>query len=178
MLNTMPVNPAIDYRALVDAKSSPVKRCLFGIPDRAEVRAELLKHMANLSKESREKYNFDFDKGQPLFSAESRYQWEMIPESQPVPPPCLPPLSTSTSAKVEDSEIQLVPSPTASPPQITILDNSRDRSVKRSSKFKKPNLRPQRQITDYYSHKKRPASPQLTKHFSKRSQSKKLRSSQ
>lgn len=64
-----------DFRAMVDSKSPSVKRCLFGEPDHAHVRSELVKQLEMIMDQDREKYNFDFAKGQPLTG---RYQWEEV----------------------------------------------------------------------------------------------------
>ena len=64
------------FRAMVDCKAaSAVKRCLFGEPDHAHVRAELVKQLSQIIQQDSEKYNFDFVNGRPL---EGRFEWEKV----------------------------------------------------------------------------------------------------
>jgi len=62
-------------------KMASVKRCLFGEPDHAHVRSELVRQLQAIRSSDMAKWNFDFSTGKPL---SGRYCWEPITE--PVTP--------------------------------------------------------------------------------------------
>ncbi|XP_067950722.1 uncharacterized protein [Watersipora subatra] len=67
-----------EYSVLTECRAaSAAKRCLFGEPDHAQVRAELVKQLEAIIRQDREKYNFNFVTGTPL---QGQYEWEAVDE--------------------------------------------------------------------------------------------------
>ena len=73
-LNRSAVTP--NFRALVDSKSTAVKRCLFGEPDHSQIRSELKKQLSDIAVRDAQRWNFDFGSFAPLVG---RYDWEPVP---------------------------------------------------------------------------------------------------
>lgn len=84
-----------DFRAMVDCKPK-VKRCLFGEPDHTQVRAELVKQFAAISRQDADRWSFDFGSGKPIEGG--RFMWQKV--------------TPSTEASTREATIR---TPTASP---------------------------------------------------------------
>ena len=61
-----------------EPEASKAKRCLFGPPDHEQLQADLSKELNNDLKEMNEKYDFDFEKGEPLDlkGKKPKYEWK------------------------------------------------------------------------------------------------------
>ncbi|XP_068687055.1 protein Peter pan-like [Montipora foliosa] len=61
-----------------EPEASKAKRCLFGPPDHEQLQADLSKELKNDLMEGNEKYDFDFEKGEPLDlkGKKPKYEWK------------------------------------------------------------------------------------------------------
>ena len=62
----------------MESEKSKAKRCLFGPPDHEKLQADLRKEREKDLKEMNQKYDFDFEKGEPLDmkGKKPRYKWK------------------------------------------------------------------------------------------------------